>query len=121
MTLVRRRWRDRFGLQARMTASYVAVTAAAVLVIEAIAIGVIIPNYLAGQDLNNRVVYTASTLAERVGNASLSTTQLSLPADFILGETATLGPGQTLDEGQGLVVPRVTESYPSEAPPLTVA
>lgn len=104
-----------------MTASYVAVTAAAVLVVEAIAIGVIIPNYLAGQDLNNRVVYTASTLAERVGSASLSTTQLSLPADFLLGEPVTAGPGQALDEGQGLVVPQVAEPFPADAPPLTVA
>jgi signal transduction histidine kinase len=113
--------RDRFGLQARMTASYVAVTAAAVIVVEAIAIGVILPNYLAGQDLNNRVVYTASTLAERVGTVSLSSSQLTLPADFVLGEQAIVGPGQTQDEGQGLVVPQVTVSYPAGTQPLTVA
>ena len=104
-----------------MTASYVAVTAAAVIVVEAIAIGVIIPNYLAGQDLNSRVVFTASDLAERVGNASLSTTQLSLPPDFMLGEPVTLGPGHLLDEGQGLVVPQVAGSFPADAPPMTVA
>lgn len=104
-----------------MTASYVVVTAAAVIVVEAIAIGVIIPNYLAGQDLNDRVVYTASSLAERVGAASLSSTQLRLPADFLLGEPVSVGPGQTLDEGQGLAVPQVTDPFPADAPPLTVA
>ena len=104
-----------------MTASYVLVTAAAVIVVEAIAIGVILPNYLAGQNLNSRVVITASDLAERAGTASLSNTELVLPADFVVGEASTLGPGQTLDEGQGLVVPQVTGSYPAGSPPLTVA
>jgi signal transduction histidine kinase len=121
MSVVGRRWRDRFGLQARMTASYVLVTAAAVLVVEVIAIGVIIPNYLAGQDLNNRVIYTASTLADRIAGASPSSTQLILPQGFVLGESTAVDPGQTLDEGQGIVVPQVAQTLTSSGSPLTVA
>jgi signal transduction histidine kinase len=116
------RWRNRFGLQARMTASYVLVTATAVLVVEAIAIGVILPSYLADQDLNNRVAYTAGNLAERVGIASLSSTQVTLPPGFTLGDPATLlGPGQVLNEGQGLVVPQVTHAFAANDAPLTLA
>src|SRR5579864_3813779 len=110
-----------FGLQARMTASYVLVTAAAVLVVEAIAIGVILPSYLAGQDLTNRVLYTAGDMAERVGVASLSTTSLTLPQDFVVGAKSSLGPGQVQDQGQGLVVPQVTDPQADSEAPFTVA
>lgn len=104
-----------------MTASYVLVTAAAVIVVEAIAIGVLLPNYLAGQDLNNRVVYTAGSLAEQVGIASLSSTAINLPSDFALGQRSNLGPGKIEDDGQGLVVPQVERGFPEGSAPLTVA
>jgi hypothetical protein len=122
MDLGLRSWRDRFGLQARMTASYVLVTAAAVLIVEAIALGVVLPNFLASQDLTNRVLYTAGSEAERVGVASLSSTSLVLPPDFLLGTTSSsVGPGQVIDDGQGLVVPQISTSFPSTAAALTVA
>jgi signal transduction histidine kinase len=105
-----------------MAASYVLVTAAAVIVVEAIAIGVILPSYLADQDLTSRVVYTAGDLAERVGLASLSSSGVLLPQDFALGDPATaLGPGQVLDQGAGIVVPQVTHPYKTNDAPLTLA
>lgn len=121
MDLGLRSRRDRFGLQARMTASYVLVTAAAVLIVEAVALGVVLPNVLAGQDLNNRVVYTAGDEAERVGLASLSSTSLMLPTDFVLGTRSSVRPGQVIDQGQGLVVPQISTAFPTTAAPLTVA
>jgi signal transduction histidine kinase len=122
MGVAGRRWRDHFGLQARMTASYVLVTAAAVIVVEAIAIGVIIPSFLASQDLTTRVAITAGDVAGRVAVASLSATTLSLPPDFVIGDqSASLGPGQVQDQGQGLVVPQITQSYSTSAAPSTVA
>lgn len=105
-----------------MTASYVLVTAAAVIVVEAIAIGVIIPNYLAGQDLTNRVLFTAGSEAEAVGIASLSSSSIELPADFTLGSSsASPAPGQVQDDGQGLLVPQITQAQPDGATPSTVA
>jgi signal transduction histidine kinase len=79
----RRFWSERVGLRGRMAASYVLVTAAAVIVVEAIAIAFTIPSLLANQDLVTRVRYTAQTYAEAVSNASTSTTQLVLPSDFV--------------------------------------
>ena len=50
-----------------MTASYVLVTAMAVLLVEGIAIGVVIPGLLAQADLSARVKTTAAELAGTVG------------------------------------------------------
>ncbi len=111
----------RLGLQARMAASYVLVTAAAVIVVELIAIGIVIPSYLAGQDLAKRVTYTAGAEAERVGIASLSSAEVNLPADFTLGQPSSLGPGQVANDGQGLVVPQVGGSLPANGGAMTVA
>jgi signal transduction histidine kinase len=105
-----------------MTASYVLVTAAAVIVVEAIAIGVLIPSYLAQQDLTNRVVITAGDEADRIALASLSPTALKLPPGYVLGDpSAPAGPGDVVEQGQGVAVPFVARSYPADAAPLTVA
>jgi signal transduction histidine kinase len=104
-----------------MTGSYVLVTAAAVVLVEVVGIGVIIPSYLAGQDLTNRVVYTAGAEADRVGQASLSATGVSLPTDFNLGTTSSLGPGQVSNDGAGVVVPQIRGTFPVGSAPVTVA
>jgi signal transduction histidine kinase len=122
MDLARLRGRLGFGLQARMTASYVLVTAVAVVVVEAIAIGVVIPSYLAGQDLTNRVLFTAGSEAESVGVASLSTTSIVLPDNFTLGDAAVqVGPGSVQYQGQGVLVPQVDQALPDGSAPSTVA
>src|SRR5712664_2035575 len=66
MGRLRRYFRDRFGLRARMAASYVLVTAAAVIVVEAIAIAFTIPSLLANQDLTSRVRNTAYAYVDAV-------------------------------------------------------
>jgi len=104
-----------------MTGSYVLVTAGAVAIVELAGLGVIIPSYLSGQNLESRVLFTAGSEAERVGVASLAVTQISLPAGFTLGTAAAVGPGQVADDGQGVVVPQVGRPFDAQASPLTVA
>src|SRR6266852_7877898 len=122
MDRVRRYWSDRFGLRARMAASYVLVTAAAVIVVEAIVIAFTIPNLLASQDLTTRVRYTAYALADAVSTASSSSTQLVLPAGFVLGQLdSSLGPGKAKIQANGIEIPQVTGAYPDAAGPVTLA
>ena len=105
-----------------MTASYVLVTAAAVIVVEAIAIAFTIPSLLANQDLVGRVRYTAQAYADAASSASSSSTQLVLPADFALGQPdSSLGPGKVKAQAYGLEIPQVTGAYPDAAPPLSLA
>lgn len=118
----RRYWKDRFGLRARMTASYVLVTAAAVIVVEAIAIAFTIPNLLANQDLITRVRYTAQAYADAAVTSSSSTTQLVLPTDYVLGQPdASLGPGKVRSQAYGIEIPQISGVYPAGAAPLSMA
>jgi signal transduction histidine kinase len=117
MGRLRRYWRDRFGLRARMAASYVLVTAAAVIVVEAIAIAFTIPSLLANQDLTTRVRYTAYAYADAVVAASTSDTQLVLPSNFVLGQSgSSLGPGKVRPQANGLEIPQIAGTYPDGAP-----
>ena len=118
----RRFWSERVGLRGRMAASYVLVTAAAVIVVEAIAIAFTIPSLLANQDLVTRVRYTAQSYADAALSASTSTTQLVLPSDFVLGQPdSSLGPGKVKAQAYGLEIPQITTAYPDGAPPLSLA
>ena len=105
-----------------MTASYVLVTAAAVLVVEAIVIAFTVPSLLADQDLVTRVNYTAQEYADAAAASSASATQVVLPADYVLGRSgATLGPGQTKAEGYGLEIPQITGDYRERGAPVSMA
>ena len=118
----RRRWRERFGLQGKMAASYVLVTAAAVILVEGVAFGFILPNLLAGQDLISRVQQTAGDLAQQVALVSTATDHVALPANYVLGQPGVaLGPGQEQPSGNGVAVPQVPTSYPAGAPAMTLA
>src|SRR3989475_9501231 len=118
----RRRWQERFGLQGKMAASYVLVTAAAVILVEGVAFGFILPNLLAGQDLISRVQQTAGDLAQQVALVSTATDHVVLPADYVLGQPGIeLGPGQEQPSGNGVAVPQVRTSYPAGAPAMTLA
>jgi len=118
----RRRLRDRFGLQARMTASYVLVTAAAVILVEAIAIGVLIPSLLSNQDLTSRVATTAGNLSEQVALVSTSTDHVVLPPNYSLGQpTSFVSPGKVQDSGNGLLVPQISGTLPGPVEAVTLA
>jgi signal transduction histidine kinase len=64
----------RLGLRARMAASYVLVTAAAVLAVEGVLLGLLVPRALSGSDLARRTQYQATTDAKTL---SLVATKLS--------------------------------------------
>jgi signal transduction histidine kinase len=67
MTALRSRFARGFGLRARMTASYVVVTAAVVVLVEALAAVLVIPNLSQQADLTSRVRNTASHYADQYG------------------------------------------------------
>lgn len=111
-----------FGLRARMAASYVLVTAAAVIVVEAIAIAFTIPSLLANQDLVTRIQYTAGAIGDAAASASSSTTALVLPADYVLGQPdSSLGPGMVRTQAYGIEIPQITGVYPDGSAPVSMA
>jgi len=118
----RRRLRDRSGLQLRMTASYVLVTAAAVILVEAVAIGVLIPSLLSNQDLTSRVAETAGILSQQVALVSSSADRVVLPPNYSLGQVVSfVSPGKWEPSGNGVLVPQISGSLPSAAQPVTLA
>jgi signal transduction histidine kinase len=122
MGRVRRYWRNGVGLRARMAASYVLVTAAAVIIVEAIVIAFTIPSLIANQDLVTRVIYTAQTYADAASSASTSDTVLVLPATYTLGQPdPSLGPGKVKTQAYGLEIPQITGAYPENAGPVSLA
>ena len=76
----------RLGLRARMAASYVLVTAAAVLAVEGVLLGLFVPRLLSGSDLARRTQYQATTDAKT----------LSLVATKIASSRAGLDDRQVL-------------------------
>jgi len=106
----------RIGLRTKMTASYVLVTAAAVVIVEAIVIGVVAPTVLSGKELEGRVQTTATGMA---GKLSLGASRPGKVVFGQLGEAgARLSRGEPDSEG-GLVVPEVTGPCPTG--PFTLA
>jgi signal transduction histidine kinase len=101
------------GLQAKMTASYVVVTAAAVLLVEVVAIGLLVPSAVSASDLQARVQSTAGRIATESGN--LWTKQGFAPTgpDFPNGAgVADPRPGTAeADDAGGIVVDRTTGGY----------
>jgi signal transduction histidine kinase len=119
---MRRYWRNGVGLRGRMAASYVLVTAAAVIAVEAVVIAFTIPSVLASQDLITRVIYTAQAYADAASASSASRTELVLPSDYVVGQRdSSLGPGQLKAQTYGLEIPQVTGLYANGAQPLSMA
>jgi signal transduction histidine kinase len=88
---MRRRW----GLQAKMTASYVLVTAAVVVLVEVVAAAVVLPGLLSGADRATLVQLLASDTANTVTQQSATLGRLPTASDLRLDQ-APLGlpPGQ---------------------------
>src|SRR5262245_11994231 len=118
-----RRWLARgFGLRARMTASYVLVTFAAVVVVEALAGLLVLPNVNQQIDLGSRVVITADTYVKQYGaiqsgRSGAGVTLQQLVGQQQLGVTdANLGPGQERAMDHGLLIPYEDRQLPDTAP-----
>jgi signal transduction histidine kinase len=108
-----------------MTASYVLVTFAAVLVVEALAGLTLLPNVNEQADLTNRVVTTANEYVKQyeAPMAKVARTIASgarapavVPDLPMGGAGAVLGPGQVRTVDQGVFIPRVDKPMPDSAP-----
>jgi signal transduction histidine kinase len=89
-----RQWLARgLGLRARMTASYVLVTCAAVILVEALAVVLVIPNANAQADLATRVVSTADQYTKQYGGLLQSTAATA--ADPAVTSKVVIGPSRT--------------------------
>jgi signal transduction histidine kinase len=101
--------KGRWGLQASMTATYVAVTACAVLLTELVIFGAAAlspPTPLTPPAVQGLVQATADGLAAKLANTVGKTGQL--PADFSTGGD-TVTPGQAQPDGNGgVVIPPTT-------------
>jgi signal transduction histidine kinase len=114
-----------FGLRARMTASYVLVTFAAVVVVEALAGLLVLPNVNAQLDMGSRVVNTASAYVKQYEPAVAKASAIApagpgvsgLRGQQQLGRPDTnLGPGQERSVDQGVLIPYEERALPDTAP-----
>jgi len=116
---MRRRW----GLRAKMAASYVLTTAAVVVIVEAVGLGVVVPKIVASTDRLAIVEDTALDYASRAAQRSASLGRLPTAQQFQLGDPSVhLGPGQAAatSDGRGLEVPYATTVQDGSGP-MTVA
>ena len=89
------RMRGRWGLQAKMTGSYVLVTAAVVVLVEVVAAAVVLPGLVSGADRATLVQLLAGDTANRVMQQSATLGQLPTASQLRLDQAALgLPPGQ---------------------------
>jgi two-component system, NarL family, sensor histidine kinase LiaS len=96
------------GLQARLTASYVLVTLAVVVLVEVIVLGYQTPQLMSDASLRAPVAATASSLAHQLGQQYPDG---AVPSDVALGdpgERALPGQAQLAPDGQELNVPAIS-------------
>jgi signal transduction histidine kinase len=101
------------GLQAKMTASYVVVTAAAVLLVEAVAIGLLLPSAIRSTDLEARTQATAAVLAGRASAAWARLGSAPEVQDLLSGAVPRPAqPGRAVaDDAGGIVVGLTSGGY----------
>ncbi|MDQ6920458.1 MAG: hypothetical protein M3170_02525 [Candidatus Dormibacteraeota bacterium] len=102
----------RLGLQARMTLSYVLVTAAAVLLVEALATAFVLPGLISSADLEQHVQVTAVDIAGGAFIANLATdaSTLVLPPKLTEGiatGTEPVASGTVRLQNSEVVIPRL--------------
>src|SRR6266699_897155 len=107
------------GLRARMAASYVLATLAAVILVEGLAAALVLPNVNQEQDLRSRALNTAGDYASRY-QGLLNKVSLQAASDKVtavglivrgqgLGDpVAVVKPGQASTRDNGVVIPQVT-------------
>lgn len=116
---MRRRW----GLRAKMAASYVLTTAAVVLVMEAVGLGVVVPKIVATSDRLTLVENTAVDYAASANDLSAGLGALPTAQQFTIGDPSVhLGPGRAAvsADGRRLQVPYAATVQDGSGP-MTVA
>ncbi|GAA4243073.1 HAMP domain-containing sensor histidine kinase [Dactylosporangium darangshiense] len=114
------------GLRAKMAASYVLVTAAAVAVVEIVVLVLVMPGLLAGDSAGDRsviVFVTAKDYASRVGEAVQRLGRLPAPDELQLGEEGLrLAPGEAMvtPDRSGVRIP-YTPNAQDDAHPMSLA
>jgi hypothetical protein len=113
--------RGHWGLQAKMTGSYVLVTAAVVVVVEVVAAAVVLPGLISGADRATQVQLLASGTANRVMQQSATLGRLPTASQLRLDQAALgLPPDQTripADETRVAVNPDPHRTPPCYSPP----
>jgi signal transduction histidine kinase len=105
---MRMRMRGRWGLQAKMTGSYVLVTAAVVVLVEAVAAAVVLPGLVSGADRATQVQLLAGDTANQVMRQSATLGRLPTARELRLDQAALgLPPGQARRsaDGTGVGIP----------------
>lgn len=103
---------SRLGLRWRMTLSYLAVSVLAVLIVEGLAIGVVLPQIFGEQDLVSRVKVAGLRLGKEVTAVNVAGAEggLELPADYQLGDpNANPKPGTVEYTGDSVQIPILRE------------
>jgi signal transduction histidine kinase len=104
--------RGRWGLQAKMTASYVLVTAAVVVLVEAVAAVLVLPGLVSGADRVAQVQLMASDYATMVMQQSAVLGRLPTASELRLDQAAPgLPPGlaRRSADGVGVAIPETQE------------
>jgi signal transduction histidine kinase len=107
------------GLQAKMTISYVLVTAAAVVLVEVVVLGIVVPGLVSEANQPALVPLTATGYASQAMQPAAASGRLPTAGQFRLGDPeAGLGPGQARvsPDGGGVVVPYVTTPQDDRRP-----
>ncbi|HEV8652061.1 MAG TPA: sensor histidine kinase [Actinomycetes bacterium] len=101
----------RLGLQAKMTASYLLVTAAAVILVEAVVAVIVVPGLVSQAEQPTLVPLTASGYANRAMLLAARSGRLPTDRELQLGDRELrLGPGQAQvsADGTGVAIPYTT-------------
>jgi signal transduction histidine kinase len=113
----------RWGLQATMTATYVAVTAGVVLLTELVIFGVAAlspPTPLTPKAVQELAQFTAQGMAAKVGKVAPKLTALppaDLAADLVTAKGGSVASGQALPDGDGgVVIPQLSAAACDVAP-----
>jgi signal transduction histidine kinase len=111
------------GLQAKMTASYVLVTAVAVVLVEAVVLGFVLPGVDSASEPTALVQLTAVDYAGQAARLSAGLGRLPTASEFQLGEPRLrLRPGeaQVAPDGGGVRIPYTTIRH-DDAEPMSLA
>ena len=111
--------RGRWGLQAKMTASYVLVTAAVVVLVEVVAAAVVLPGLVSRADRAARVQLLASEYADLVTRQSATLGRLPTAGQLRLDQPPGLPPGLApAGAGAGVAITEVPASRDKVALPM---
>jgi len=113
----------RAGLAARLSISYLLVALIAVVVVESLAIGIVLPDLIGRQDLAHRAQVTAYQIAQQAiaANQSTDPAALELPAGFQVGELVFgYRPGSVAYQGDGIQIPEMNSASAANSPAAVI-